>query len=184
MMTSLRVITPPNPEPVSVETLKEHLRIDLTTEDALLETYLSAAREQGEELSRRAFITQTLEMTVDEWPHHNFVLALLRPPLQSVTSVTYTDIYDVSRTFTDYRVDTASEPGRIIFNSLPGEPLRESGAITVRYVAGYGDTESDVPGRIKQTLMQLVGHWYEHRESLSIPLELKQAFMTERVVWF
>lgn len=182
-MTSLRTITPPAAEPVSLETVKEHLRIDLDAEDALLEAYLASARDKGEQLARRAFITQTLEMIVDTFPQDG-ILKVMRPPLQSVTSVKYYDSDNVQHTWTDYIVDADSEPGRIIFNTLPGDALRESGAIVVRFVAGYGDAGEDVPGSLKQTLLQLVGHWYEHRESMSVPVEIRQAFMDERVVWF
>lgn len=182
-MTSLRTITPPAAEPVSLETVKEHLRIDLDAEDALLESYLASARDKGEQLARRAFITQTLEMIVDTFPQDG-ILKVMRPPLQSVTSVKYYDSDNVQHTWTDYIVDADSEPGRIIFNTLPGDALRESGAVVVRFVAGYGATGDDVPGSLKQTILQLVGHWYEHRESMSVPVEIRQAFMDERVVWF
>lgn len=189
-MTSLRTITPPAAEPVSLETVKEHLRIDLDAEDALLETYLAAAREDGEELSRRAFITQTLEMIVDTWPQDG-ILTVLRPPLQSVTSVKYYDSDNVQHTWTDYIVDADSEPGRIIFNTLPGDALRESGAIVVRFVAGYGDASEDVPNRIRRAILMLVGHYYENREAVNVgnivtvmPLSSKNAFLAERVVWF
>src|SRR5574341_1423176 len=115
---NLRVITPPATEPVSVETVKSHLRIDLEAEDALLDIYIAAARERGEGLARRAFLTQTLELTVDAWPADG-LLKLPRPPLQSVTSVKYLDRNGVEAPWTDYQVDARSEPGQIYFQSFP-----------------------------------------------------------------
>lgn len=180
---SLRLITAPATEPVSAATAKTYLRVDHSSDDALIATLLRAAREQGEMLSRRAFINQTLEQTLDDWPS-DYLLTILRPRLQSVTSVKYLDEDAVEATWTDYTVDTKSEPGKIIFHSLPSVALLESGAITVRFVAGYGTTDSDVPDRIKQAILQLVAYWYEGRMIGDVPKGIRDLFISERVVWF
>lgn len=182
-MTNLRVVTPPTVEPVSLETLKSFLRVDVTDEDALITALGKGARETGEELARRAFITQTLEMVIDGWPP-SFTLALMRPPLQSVTSVKYYDENNAEATWTDYTVDARSEPGRIHFNSTPGTTLLESGGIVVRYVAGFGSSPSAVPQRIIDAILALTAFRYENRESHSVPREIKDAFIGERVTWF
>jgi len=118
-------------------------------------------------------------------------LKIYRPPLQSITSVKYYDSDNIEHTFTDYVADTRNEPGVVIFNTLPGAALLESGAITVRFVAGYGDNEQAVPSRIKRAILALVGHWYENRETVNVgnivnemPMGSKQTFIAERVVWF
>jgi len=36
-------------------------------------------------------------------------------------------------------------------------------AVTVRFVAGYGDA-GDVPQAIKQAILILIAHWYEQRD--------------------
>src|SRR5512144_89546 len=105
---TLRLITPPTVEPVSVETAKLFLRVDGNDEDALIASLVKGARETGEELARRAFLTQTLEMVMDDWPPR-FVLALMRPPLQSIISVKHYDENNVEATWTDYTVDARSE---------------------------------------------------------------------------
>lgn len=181
---NLRLITAPAAEPVSVATAKAFLRVDGSDDDSLITSLIKSAREKGEELSRRAFITQTWEMTMDKWPADGSPLKLLRPPLISVTSVKYFDSDNVEHTWTDYVVDIASEPGAIIFTSLPSASLRESGAITIRFVAGYGAADTNVPERIKTAVLALVAHWYENRESLEVPTGIKAAFMVERMVWF
>lgn len=182
---SLRLITPPAAEPVSVETAKLFLRVDDTSDDTLITSLIKAAREKGEELSRRAFITQTWDVTMDDWPQA-LEMELLRPPLQSVTSVKYIDIDDVEHTVdsSTYYAVTKSEPGKLVFKSLEGSSLRREGAVTVRFVAGYGNAASDVPERIKSAILSLVAYWYENRESQSVPNDIKQAFVSQRVVWF
>lgn len=180
---SLRLITAPAVEPVSAVTAKTYLRIDHTDDDVLIAMLLKAAREQGEMLARRAFITQTLEQTLDDWPS-DLLLTILRPRLQSVTSVKYLNDAGVEATWTDYAVDIKSEPGKIIFHSLPSTSLLESGAITVRFVAGYGATDADVPNCIKQAILQLVAYWYEDRMIGDVPKGIRDQFINERVVWF
>lgn len=189
-MSNLRVITPPTVEPVSVETAKVFLRVDISDDDALIGALIKGARETGEELARRAFLTQTLEMILDDWPP-NLMLGLMRPPLQSVVSVKYYDEDNVEATWTDYTVDARSEPGRIHFNSVPGTSLAESGGVVVRYIAGYGDAPSDVPERLTRAILSLAAYWYENRETVNIgnivnemPMGAKQAFIGERATWF
>lgn len=186
---NLRLITAPTTEPVSLETAKAYLRVDDAVDDVVIQGLVSAAREQGEELARRAFVTQTWEQTEDAWPA-NGVLKLYRPPLQSVTSVKYIDRAGVESTWTDYRVDTHSAPGAVLFNTLPGVSLQETGAITVRFVAGYGDANV-VPDLIKNAILQLTAQWYENRSAVNVgnivnemPLSAKKIFIAERVVWF
>lgn len=189
-MTILRLITAPTAEPVSMDVLKDHLRVDHNDEDELLMAYLKGAREWAEGYARRAFLTQTLEMVIDDWPP-SFTLGLMRPPLQSVTSVTYYDEDNVSAVWTDYEVDARSEPGRIHFNSTPGTALLESGGIAVRYVAGYGSDPALVPSTITQAVLLTVAHWYENREAINVgniineaPMGAKMLLKSERSDWF
>lgn len=184
---NLRVITPTVGDVVSLETVKEHLRIDLNDENALLQSYLAAAVEQAEGLSWRALLTQTLEYAVDVWPADG-ILKLPRPPLQSVTSVKYYDEDGTEHSWTDFRVNARSEPGTIYFNDVPNDSLDPAGgAIVVRYIAGYTSPEL-VPNTIVQGILMTVGHWYENREATTgnnyqvfvVPNGPKEALMNER----
>ena len=76
------------------------------------------------------------------------------PPLRSITSITYRDEDGTAATFdaANYRVDTATEPGRVVLApgaDWPSVALDSSNPITVRFVAGYADA-GDVPGMAKQ----------------------------------
>lgn len=180
---NLRVITPPAVEPVSTTTAKSHLRVDTSADDTLIDSYIKAAREVGEGLARRAFITQTLELVIDDFPS-DLKLKIPRPPLQSVTSIKYLDSDNVEHTFTDYVVDARSEPGVITFNSTPGVALAQSGAVAIRFVAGYGASSSAVPSTFIQAILLSVAHFYEFREALDIPNSAKNLFLSDRGSWF
>lgn len=133
-------------------------------EDTLLTALIVAAREYCEAYQNRAYLTQTIEMSLDGWPA--FPVEIPRPPLASVTSIKYYDTANTEYTLagTSYFVDADSDPGRIALAygaSLPTTTLREIGAVKIRYAAG-GAT---VPQRVKQSMLLLIGYWYENREA-------------------
>jgi uncharacterized phiE125 gp8 family phage protein len=43
---------------------------------------------------------------------------------------------------------------------------RTLGGVAVEYTAGYGDTAADVPAPLRQAMLLMIGHWYEHREAV------------------
>ncbi|MCK9569858.1 head-tail connector protein [Candidatus Pacearchaeota archaeon] len=161
----IKLKTAPAEEPLEMEEAKSHLRVDGTDEDAYITTLIIAAREYCEGFQNRAYITQTWELWLDEWP---VLFTVPLPPLQSAT-IKYYNTSDVEATVTstDYFVDTKSEPGRIVLNygkSWPSTTLRPANGICVTFVAGYGYSES-VPQKVKQAMLLLIGFWYENRET-------------------
>jgi hypothetical protein len=71
MFTTLKVLTPPVTEPIGLDLLSRHLRIDQGFDDTLLNIYLASARQMAELYLGRALITQTLQWTVaDEHRNH------------------------------------------------------------------------------------------------------------------
>lgn len=163
-MLTINRTSAPATEPLLLSEVKTHLRVDGTDEDALIVSLIAAAREYVESFTRRALITQTWTRRLGDFAN---TIDLPRPPLQSVSSITYTDLQGDSQTVTAsvYDVDTDSEPGAVtlgyqqVWPSVRNERL----PVTITYVAGYG-TASDVPQAIKQAIMMLVAHWYEHRQ--------------------
>jgi len=118
----------------------------------------------------RALVTQTWDLCLDAWPTDAFI-ELPYPPVQSVTSITYTDADGIVTTLptTEYGVDTAADPGRVTLKygkSWPGVTLGTVNPIVVRFVAGYGAAVT-VPYLLKQAMLFLVGHYYENREAVT-----------------
>src|SRR5262245_62028604 len=150
---ALSLVTPPAVEPVTLADLKAHLRITTSDEDALLTSYLRAARQyiDGKDgIWNRALITQTWDWTLDAFPTSSAEsLRVPLPPLQSVTSVQYLDVNGVTQTWpsANYTIDTKTEPGWIApaFGQSYPAALIAFNAVTVRFVAGYGPTGADVP---------------------------------------
>ncbi len=164
----LKIITPPAVEPVTLQEAKLHLRVDGEDEDTLIQGLIQAAREHVETiLTHTALCTQTLEWVTDAFPDCWEAIELPRPPLQSVTSIKYTDSANVVHTMSasDYCVNIDGFPGTITPAyglSWPGDALAPSGAVRVRYVAGWG-LPAAVPQSLKQAILLLIGHFYDNR---------------------
>jgi len=78
-----------------------------------------------------------------------------RPPLQSVSSVTYQDVDNATQTLasSNYTVDTNSEPGRLVQSNTGSYPSTYSdlNSVTITYVAGYGAATA-VPETYKRAI--------------------------------
>lgn len=142
-----------------------------TSEDDLLTALISTTRRQAESILGRALITQTWNYYLDCFPDGDLEIPF--PPLQSVTSITYTESDDTSaygNTFssTYYSVDTDSEPGRVVLNygqSWASGTLATKNPIKVIFVGGYGATGSTIPEPITTWIKMAAAHLYENRES-------------------
>lgn len=184
---ALKLITPPAEEPITLQEAKLHLRVDSNDDDTLITSLITSAREYCEDFLNRALITQTWDLTLDDWPDEDYIKVPL-PPLQSVTSVTY---YDTDNNATvmdaaDYFVDDQSEPGRVHLaygESWPSTTLRPANGVVVRFVAGYGNA-ANVPQKIKQAMLMLIGHWYENREaSVTGTVSREVEFAVNSLLW-
>ena len=169
MTYPITIVTAPVNEPVTIIGVKAQSRVDITDDDDLIYAQIVAARELCELQARRAFVTQTLAVTLDAWPA-NGIIELPRPPLQSVTSIKYTDEDGNQSTFasSNYIVDTANN--RVVLKSSatwPSDVLQRVAAILVTFVAGYS-TSADVPTIYKQAILLTIGHWYENREAVVV----------------
>lgn len=172
-MAGLELVTAPVKEPVSLAEIKDHLRVDGTDDDAGLYAYRTAARRMLESMTSRAWISQTWDWKLNAFPGNGAPLVLPLPPLQSVTSVTYIDEAGASQTWasSNYTVDTPDdERGSIHTNYNVTRPTTRDvvNAVTVRFVAGYGDDPADVPEPLRVALLMMVGHMYEHREPVAV----------------
>lgn len=190
---ALRVVSPPTAEPVTLDELRLHLRLEgaeADSEGPILSRAIRAAREDVESFTRRALMTQTLEYRIDAFPrrgtydrgaaedlpqadrdrdmYYGEVIELPRAPVQSIAAVEYLDEDDVLQTIpaSDYVLDADSEPARVFpipDATWPATSPRPD-AVRVRFVAGY-PSAADVPARASLAVLMLAGHWYENREA-------------------
>lgn len=159
----------PTEEPITLADAKLHLRVTASSEDTLINSLITTARQRAEELSMRSLVTRTLDLYVDTWPMCGFIV-LPTPPVQSITSVTYTKSDGTTGTMpsSDYYLATASSKLVLKYGATwPGDELQPVEAIKVRYVAGYG-AAADVPAWARHAMRLMVGHWYLNREEVTM----------------
>src|SRR5256885_12288618 len=136
-MAGRTLVLAPTLEPITVAEANSYARITTTTEDPLVATLITAARHRCEEWRGQAFLTQTWDEFFDAFPRWGDAytldgaftpigaqawsgfpafgrreppLVLHRPPVQRVTSVTYTP-YNAAPVTLDpatYQVDTTN----------------------------------------------------------------------------
>ena len=169
----LALVTAPLIEPVSVGEAKLQARIDESADNALVQSLICAARQLAESFTRRVFITQTWKMYLDAWPCET-AIEVPKAPLVSVTHIKTYDDSDVATVWpsSNYFVDTATKPGRIALRNAASwpQPSRLSNGIEIQFVAGYGPAPSDVPAQIKQAILLIAAHLYEHRGDANVEL--------------
>jgi len=133
------IYVPPAAEPVHLNEMKLHSRIDADADNALISALISASRVHAENVLGRAIIAQTRKLFLDSFPSDE--IQLPGPPLISVSSVEYLDLDGTTQTLADsvYTVDTDSEPGRIFLADLQSWPSTKFApkAVTITYVCGY-----------------------------------------------
>lgn len=184
---SLLLVTPPATEPVSLSEAKDHCEIGAsdTAHDTKLTRFIKASREDVERITRRALITQTWKRTLSGFPPGRKIL-LPRPPLQSV-SITYYDGDGVSQSLSPsaIQVDTVAAPGSVQpavdFEWPVTQSLRQI-AVEIEFVAGFGNSSSDVPSVFRQLILELVAFrfWSRGDLNLDIPKHIQWSLQSLR----
>lgn len=177
---ALKRITAPSTQCVTVDEVKDFLRLQGTTsEDYLLQSFIKAAESYAENYMKRSISKQQWELRLDEFPDLDEKaqdIELPRPPLSTVSSevvVSYVEDNTAGNTTsmasTAFTIDYYSEPG-IIYPSYDNEwpdPKEIKNAVRVTYYSGYSNP-ANVPEPIKQWVKLRVGSMYENRESLMV----------------
>lgn len=186
---SVKTITPPAAEPVSVQEAKLHLRLiadvaDTTPhpEDGLIASLIVAARQGAEHITGRALMPQTLELALDRFCDG---IKLPRPPFASIESIKYIDPEGVTQTIATgaWRVDDYSEPALVLppYGEAWPTTRAQENAVLIRYVAGYANA-AEVPAQIKSWMLLRIGMLYENRESVTAGVTLAELPQIDRLL--
>lgn len=169
------VVTQPSVEPVSLSDIWDWLNLvptdspQATPFDAKLASMISAAREECEAATNRAFVTQTLKLTLEKFPRlwcgyypgygyimdnatwpsvqdprRRRIIELPRPPLISVVSVKYYDLDNTLQTMdpSGYIVVGGNMPATVQpVISWPDTYMRDD-AVQITFICGYEGASS------------------------------------------
>lgn len=188
MSHQLRLVAAPDAEPLTAAEARALLNIpESEVSDATLNVLIKAARQMFDGANAtygRAFITQTWDLTIDAfygsggsqesgfkssedaWSH--FIrrcgwpgVTIPLSPLQSVTSITYLDTNGATQTVdpANYAI-VQGEPAHVVLSLAGSWPATAyfPGAVTIRFIAGYGDAGSDVPQNARMAIVMQISH--------------------------
>lgn len=180
MHYGLKLISPPDSEPITLEEAKHHLRLeyDFTDDDAYISSLITAARRYTEGWTSNLFMNQGWLMTLDAFPCANYgeIVIPLRP-VTEVYAIEYLDDAGVKQTLaaTSYRVDVNNFLTRIrpAYGESWPSTRAEIGNVEIRFTAGYENEAGGVPEHLKQGLLLLIGHLYENREDSVIGVSVQ-----------
>jgi uncharacterized phiE125 gp8 family phage protein len=194
---TLKLITPPIAEPVTLAQAKAQCRIDFTDDDALVTALISSARRYCEQYQHLCYFSQTWMRTMDFFPiwlgsmtvnpssragwmyftnYWDAVRIDLPYGATSITSINYLDSstgQSVALSSTAYQADLTSVPARLVPSygtCWPATELYAPGSVQITYVSGiYGDGVSvnNIPPETVQAILMLIDHWYNHRGVVS-----------------
>lgn len=163
-------------EPVSVDEVKTHLRIDGTAEDSYIRDFLiPTARRQCEAFARKAFVSRSFreDFCGRDWPTYGRSgvgpVVLERAPLGQVTGVEYYASGSTTLSTwasSNYLVDTARVPGGIYLapgGTWPAVDDTRHNAVQVTYVAGHSSAAESVPADYRHAMLLWCAHLHEHR---------------------
>lgn len=210
MTQSLELTTAPATLPVGLNLAKAYLKVDdeVTADDALIMGLVGASVDACERFTGRQLVTATYTLFLDAWPSDpaaggawwdgvregadlpraSNAVALPKPPLQSVTSITTYDDADNATVWvaSNYLVDTPSvAPGRLVkrVGATWPIPTRAAKGIEIVFKAGYGDDPGDVPEALRQGLVMLTAHLYENREPVTAGVAVAKVPLTVEALW-
>ena len=168
---SLKRITEPVVEPVSLAEAKSHLRVDadFDADDQYIMSLVSAARYHVETVSDRTLIRSQWQMKIDAFP--SWDIELPRPPITTgsivVTYIPSDGVYQPVP-FTNFREDRDATPAviRPQWNRTWPSTRGAENDVVITYWAGYGEDGRAVPAPARHAMLMLIGGWYANRESI------------------
>jgi uncharacterized phiE125 gp8 family phage protein len=168
------LVSAPATEPISLADAKEHLNVDFDDDDTLITAFLKAARQNAEQFTGRAFVDQTWDIFLDEFPTGDYLDIDLRPaPVIEVVSVAYGESYGTTFASSGYIVDQAKwRLGLVVGGAWP-TVTKVANAVRVRIRAGYIDNDmsppsGELPYDIRAAILLTLGTLYANRETIVI----------------
>lgn len=180
MAVEPRRIGPCSEGPVDVLLLKGHLRIEPQhwQDDELLAHYLDAATDFVETATARGVRGSQWEIVLDGFP--DGILTLPVGPVVSLDLIDYRGQggSTVTLDLAAVRLDLSRIEARVL--PILGWPTPESdiAAVTVRWTVGA----TICPPKLKQAILLLAGHWFDHRSILSDGAQQELPYSVKRLI--
>lgn len=172
MWDRLTLVTAPTAAPVERARVKAHCDVTFDDDDALFDELIDAARRRfdGPDGIGIALFTQTWRLAMDSFETSQIEIPMW--PVKSISAVKYIDPDGTEQTLdsANYRLDATRDPAIVepVYGQYWPSTRAQSGAVTIEFVVG--EAADAISDDLVRALMQLVAHWYEHRETATVAL--------------
>jgi uncharacterized phiE125 gp8 family phage protein len=164
--------------------LRDHLRLgsgfaDDALQDGVLEECLRAAMAAVEARTGKALLARVWRWSVTAWRD----LGRQVLPVAPVTAVTGFAIRDMNGVETEvaggrWRLEPDLHRPAIVAAGLVLPTIPVGGAAEIIFEGGFGPAWADVPADLRQAVMLLAAHYYEHRHEVASAGGLPQGVAT------
>ena len=155
--------TQPVLEPISIDILKIHLRLEHDREDNYLTHLIQTSRQQIEANTKRCLIAQKWAIEIKEGKEE---IVLPHTPLLKIEEIAIKALRGEKRILNPQLFPITMKGDIAVLSNF----IAISGPIRITYIAGYGDNAEDVPSPLKQAILMLAAYYYEHRGDRKMPL--------------
>ncbi|ADU30984.1 head-tail connector protein [Evansella cellulosilytica] len=134
-------------EPVTLPEAKNYCRVDISEDDAYIHSLITAARDHIETIGRMTLIKKNVTLTTG-----NNKIKLPLEPFIEIESV------KVNGDITNQYDHMANYEGECWFVN------QSNATVEISYICGY----EEIPKPIWQSILMLVGHWYDNRSVVQV----------------
>ncbi len=186
------ITTQPEFEPITLDQMSSHVRVDSQDDIDYIDGLISFAREFVDSVTGRVSGVTSFKLVGDSWEclvQSMWRIVIHRAPLIAVQSVKYYAPDAESQTTmsaSDYRVMLSMEPGMIELKVSPPEIDDRADAVEINFTAGYAEA-GDVPAVHRHAIKLLARHLYENRLPVAftscseIPMTLQALINNQKI---
>ena len=169
-----------------------------SAEDDMIASLIASSYRMAERATQRAHLQQTWDLVMDCFPACEIVFP--KPPLQSVTSITYADESGADQQLlgsplgTEFQIVTPSGPTAkrgyikpLADETWPSTEVGNTAAVRIRFICGYplvgSPALADVPQDIDQGRLLVIGEMYKQRSESVHAFNQAPALISARSLW-
>jgi uncharacterized phiE125 gp8 family phage protein len=154
--------TDPATNAVLTTLVEQQLYISSGESALVVANAITSAIDTVEADTDRSLITQSWTMTMDGFPE---IIYLPKGKVQSITAFTYIDTSDAVVALvedTDYTLTTVGAMQRILpIGDWASTYSDKHDTVSIEWVSGYGDADTDIPGWAKSAILLKVKEQYD-----------------------
>ena len=165
---TIKTLTPPSGEPLSLADAKAFVRIGDDLEDTLIAALIASARARIEAVTGLSLMQRTYRLTLEDWPLgvlDKGALRLPRPPAMNLVAVRLTNGEAEDDITASFQLETGAIP-RLKPVPMGGWiwPRSIHEHIEIDWQAGYASAD-DIPADLLHAIKLVVAHEYENRDA-------------------